>query len=93
MLERIVKRSRGFSPNLYFDLDFDMKKKSGMRRGTKIKCTLKKVMDPDGNVIKELEEKMECEVRQRDGRFYIPPELIQKLNLFGGEYYELLIEV
>lgn len=88
---RTVKRSRGFTPNLYFDVSLETKKKFGMKRGDAIRCTLKRVADSEGRVIKNVNREVECRILKRDGRFYLPSQLVQELNLFGGEYYELIL--
>ncbi len=33
-----------------------------------------------------------CEVKDRDGRFYVPPKIIQELNLTGREYFEIILK-
>ncbi len=89
---RIVRRSRGFSPNLYFKVPFETKKRFGIKRGDTIRCTLKRVIDSEGNVIRNLDKEIECKVLRRDDFFYLAPQLVQELNLFGGEYYELILQ-
>jgi hypothetical protein len=91
MPEKIVRRSRNFSPNLYFDVPFSTKVRYSPRRGGKIVCTLQRILDSSGKVICEVNEKIECDILKRDGRFYLPPELVQRLNLFGGEHYEIIL--
>ena len=92
MPEKIIKRSRNFTPNLYFNVPFATKKEFGIERGDKIEVLFKKVLDSDGNIIKNVEKRLKCEISQRDGRFYLPPQLVKELDLFGGEYYEFLLE-
>lgn len=60
-------------------------------RGDIVKCTLKRITDSDGNVIKNVDKEVECKVLRRDGCFYLDPRFVQESNLFGGEYYELIL--
>ncbi|MDY6966242.1 MAG: hypothetical protein SVM80_09810 [Halobacteriota archaeon] len=92
MPEKIVKRSRNFTPNLYFDVPFNSKKEFGIERGDKIEVLFKRVLDSDGNTMIDVEKRVKCEVSQRDGRFYLPPQIVSEFNIFGGEYYEFLLE-
>jgi len=92
MPERIVRRSRGFSPNLYFKVPFETKRKFGIRRGDTLTCILKRVIDSKGHVLRKVEKEIECKVLRRDDCFYLPLPLVQELNLFGGEYYELILQ-
>jgi hypothetical protein len=92
MPERIVRRSRGFSPNLYFKVPFETKKRFGIKRGDTLRCTLKRIIDSQGNVIKNVNREVDCKVLLRDDHFYLAPQLVQELNLFGGEYYELILQ-
>jgi hypothetical protein len=91
MPERIIQRARNFPPNLYFNAPFETRKKLQIRRGDKLVCIIKRALTREGNLIKNIEKEVTCEVRKRDGRFYIPPKLIQELNLTGREYYEILL--
>ena len=92
MPERIVRRSRGFSPNLYFKMPFETKTRFKIKRGDTIRCTLKRIIDSHGNVIRDVNKEIECKVLRRDNCFYLAPQLVQELNLFGGEYYELILQ-
>ena len=92
MPERVVKRARNFSPNLYLTVPFKTKVEVGVKRGDKIKCKLGRVVDGEGNVILTVGKEVVCDVAKRDGRFYLPPNLIQELNLIGTEYYEVILE-
>ncbi len=91
MPERIVKRARNFTPNLYFTIPFKTKKKYNIRRGCKVKCILKRIADSDGNVIVNTDREITCEVAKRDGRIYPPPSLFTELNMIGTEYYEIIL--
>jgi hypothetical protein len=92
MPERIVQRARSFSPNLYFTVPFETKKKLEVKRGDKIRCRLNRVVDSKGNIIETVNKEIVCDVAERDGRFYVPPKLIQELNLIGTEYYEFTLQ-
>jgi len=92
MPERIIQRARGFAPDIYFILPFDTKKQFNIKKGCKVECTLVKALDSDGNIIQEINRKVTCEVKVRDGWIYVPPKIIQELNLPGREYYEITIE-
>jgi hypothetical protein len=91
MPERIIKRSRNFTPNLYFYVPFKTKRDYKIAVGDKLLCILKRILDPRGNVIHNLEKELECEVRQRDGRFYLDQGLVTELDLFGDEYFEFIL--
>ncbi|MGP3667009.1 MAG: hypothetical protein ACKD6N_07285 [Candidatus Bathyarchaeota archaeon] len=92
MPERIIQRSRGFAPDIYFILTFDTKKQFNVKKGCKVECTLVKALDSSGNVVQELNRKVICEVKVRDGWIHVPPNIIQELNLPGREYYEIIVE-
>ncbi|RLG92839.1 MAG: hypothetical protein DRO36_00340 [Candidatus Hecatellales archaeon] len=91
MPERIIQRARSFPPNLYFIAPFETKRRFGIVRGSKLNCFFQRVLDSDGNVLQRIDREVLCEVRDRDGRFYVPPKLIQELNLTGREYYEIIL--
>ncbi len=91
MPEKIIQRARNFPPNLYFNVPFETKKRFGVCRGDRLRCVIQRVLTADGKVLRSINREVECEVKKRDGRFYIPPQLIQELNLTGREYYEILL--
>lgn len=91
MPERIVKRARNFSPNLYFTVSFRTMSKYKIERGDTLLCNLGKVVDSTGNILINVNREIECKVSKRDGRFYVSPELIKELNLVGVEYYEFTL--
>lgn len=92
MPERIVRRLKGFSPNLYFKVPFKTKRKFRIRRGDTLICILKRVMDSKGNTLRKVEKEIQCKVLRRDDCSYLPLQLVQELNLFGGEYCELILQ-
>ena len=92
MPEKIIQRARNFPPNLYFVTPFETKKKFGITRGSTLKCIFQRVLDSEGRVIQRIDQEVTCKVEKRDGRFYVPPDLIQKQNLTGTEYYEIVLE-
>ena len=87
MPEKITQRARNFTPNLYFNVPFRTVVKYRVERGDVLLCTLDKVVDSSGNAIVNVGREIECPVAKRDGRFYVPPKLIEELNLIGAEYY------
>jgi len=87
MPEKITQRARNFPPNLYFNIPFRTKSKYRVERGDVLLCTLDRVEDSSGNMLVNVGREIECPVAKRDGRFYVPPELIAGLNLIGVEYY------
>jgi len=91
MPERIIKRARNFTPNLYFHLPMRTTIKYNIQRGDVICCTLRRIFDSDGNLLMEVNRELECPIRQRDNRFYVQPKLIEELNLVGVEYYEFIL--
>jgi hypothetical protein len=92
MPERIIQRARNFSPNLYFNVPFRTKTKYKIEKGNTLICTLSRVIDSAGNLMLSVGRQIECPISKRDGRFYVPPELIKELNLIGVEYYEFLLQ-
>lgn len=91
MPERIVKRARNFTPNLYFTVPFNTMKQYNICRGCQVKCIFQRIAGSDGEIIKKVDREVTCHVAQRDGRIYPPPELITELNLIGTEYYEIIL--
>lgn len=91
MPERIIKRARNFAPNLYFQIPMRTVVRHTIQRGDTLHCTLRRIFDSEGNLLREVNREIECQIRQRDNRFYVPPELIQELNLIGVEYYEFIL--
>jgi hypothetical protein len=87
MPEKITQRARNFAPNLYFNIPFRTRAKYQVERGDVLLCTLDRVVDSSGNTIVNVRREIECPVAKRDGRFYVPPKLIEELNLIGVEYY------
>jgi hypothetical protein len=92
MPERIIKRARNFTPNLYFQIPMRTVIKHNIQRGDTLYCTLRRIFDSEGNFLIEVNRELECQIRQRDNRFYVPPELIKELNLIGVEYYEFILK-
>jgi len=92
MPERIIKRGRNFTPNLYFQIPMRTVIKYNIQRGDTIFCTLRRIFDSEGNLLMEVNRELECQVKQRDNRFYVQPELIRELNLIGVEYYEFILK-
>lgn len=91
MPERIIKRARNFTPNLYFHMPMRTVIKHDIQRGDTLYCTLRRIFDSEGNLLMEVNRDLECKIMQRDNRFYVPPELIRELNLIGVEYYEFIL--
>lgn len=89
--ERIIQKARNFPPDLYFTVPFETKRKFKIERGSKLNCFFQRVLDSEGNVLQRIDKEVICEVKDRDGRFYVSPKLIQKLNLTGREYYEIVL--
>ena len=87
MPEKITQRARNFAPDLYFNVPFRTRAKYRVERGDVLLCTLDRVVDSSGNTIADVGREIECPVAKRDGRFYVPPKLIEELNLIGVEYY------
>ncbi len=92
MPEHIIKRVRGFTPDLYLSVSFQTMIKFSVKRGSKIKCVLKNILDDQGNVKNSLNKKIICDVSQRDGRFYLPSDLISEMNITGVDYLEIILE-
>ena len=57
MPEHIIKRVRGFTPDLYLSVSFQTMIKFSVKRGSKIKCVLKNILDDQGNVKNSLNKK------------------------------------
>ncbi len=91
MPERIIKRARNFTPNLYFQIPMRTVVKYNVQRGDTLYCTLRRIFDSEGKLLMEVNRELECQIKQRDNRFYVPPELIKELNLIGVEYYEFIL--
>ncbi len=91
MPERIIKRARNFPPNLYFHIPMKTVINHNIERGDVLYCILRRIFDPEGNLMREVNRELECQIRQRDNRFYVEPDLIQELNLIGVEYYEFIL--
>ena len=87
MPEKITQRARNFAPNLYFNVPFRTRAKYKVERGDVLICTLDRVVDASGKTMVSVSREIECPVAKRDGRFYVPPKLIEELNLIGVEYY------
>jgi|YelNatPaOPRAMG01_1025707.scaffolds.fasta_scaffold63320_2 hypothetical protein len=92
MPERIIKRARNFTPNLYFQIPMRTVVKHNIQKGDVLHCTLRRIFDSEGDLLMEVNRELECQVRQRDNRFYVQPELIKELNLIGVEYYEFVLK-
>ncbi len=92
MPEKIIQKSRNFTPNLYFIVPFETKIKFGIKRGCKLQCFFGEVYDVEGNLLQKIDKEIICEVKVRDGRFYVDPKLIQEQNLVGTEYYEIILK-
>ena len=56
MPEHIIKRVRGFTPDLYLSLSFQTMVKFNVKRGSKIQCVIKNILDDQGNVDSEKSE-------------------------------------
>ncbi|MFN3621496.1 MAG: hypothetical protein ACK4TI_01260 [Nitrososphaerales archaeon] len=91
MPERIIKRARNFAPNLYFQIPMRTVVKHNIQRGDTLYCALRRIFDSEGNLLMEVNRELECQIKQRDSRFYVHPELIKELNLIGVEYYEFIL--
>ena len=92
MPEHIVKRVRGFTPDLYLSLSFQTMVKFNVKRGSKIQCVIKNILDDQGNVKNSLNKQIICDVSKRDGRFYLPSDLISEMNIIGVDYLEVILE-
>jgi len=92
MPERIIKRARNFTPNLYFQIPMMTVVKHNIQRGDTLYCTLRRIFDSEGKLLMEVNRELECQIKQRDNRFYVQPELIKELNLVGVEYYEFVLK-
>lgn len=90
--EVLLRRARSFSPNLYLTLPSEVKRRRGVKRGDRILCFVRRVLDSKGGVLAEVGREVECRVEQRDDRVYLPPELIRELNLLGTEYFEFSLQ-
>ena len=91
MPKRLIQRARNFTPNLYFILPFETKKKYNIRRGSLVRCAIQNITDSNGKLIKKVDREANFSVAQRDGRIYPPPELITELNLNGTEYFDITL--
>ena len=92
MPELIVQRSRGFPPNLYLQVPFTTMVKFGVKRGSTLLCHLNRGLDAKGGVISTIDKRVHCSVSIRDGRFYLPPDLVASKGLTGVEYIEVTLE-
>lgn len=92
MPERIIRRGRNFPPNIYFNIPFMTMVKYDVKRDTKLHCTLKKATDSKGNLISTVDREIVCNVAKRDGRFYLPIDLVQHFGFTGVEYYEFILQ-
>ena len=91
MPEKITQRARNFAPNLYFNIPFRTRAKYRVERGDVLLCTLDRVVDSQGKTLVNVGREIDCPVAKRDGRFYVPPKLIEELNLIGVERYVFTI--
>ena len=92
MPERIIQRARNFSPNLYINVPFKTKAEYGIERGDTVKIILTRIADSRGKLLMEVGREIECPVKKRDGRVYLPPDLVRELNVIGVEYYEIILQ-